>query len=113
MDISYKLQRGVASFDFYLNQIFVGFYKKKNAFFFFKRFSGVTKEHLQNATMTLEDIHDILLGVLHRDTILLGHSLESDLFALKVQLLSFSFFLVKILLLQFKKALILFKKAIF
>ncbi|XP_065680435.1 RNA exonuclease 1 homolog isoform X2 [Hydra vulgaris] len=48
------------------------------------RFSGVTKEHLQNITTTLEDIQDILLDILHKDTILLGHSLESDLFALKM-----------------------------
>ena len=48
------------------------------------RFSGVTKDHLQDVTTNLQDIHDIFQNLLHKDTILLGHSLESDLNALKV-----------------------------
>jgi RNA exonuclease 1 len=51
---------------------------------YFTEFSGVTEEILKNVTTTLEDVQNELLGVLGQDSILLGHSLESDLNALKL-----------------------------
>ncbi|XP_048686969.2 RNA exonuclease 1 homolog isoform X3 [Caretta caretta] len=47
------------------------------------RFSGVTEEDLANASITLRDVQAVLLNMFSTDTILIGHSLESDLFALK------------------------------
>lgn len=54
-------------------------------FVFFFRFSGVTEEDLENTRITLRDVQAVLLCMFSCDTILLGHSLESDLFALKVK----------------------------
>ncbi|XP_053360132.1 RNA exonuclease 1 homolog [Clarias gariepinus] len=48
------------------------------------RFSGVTEEDLENATMRLRDVQAVLLNMFSAETILIGHSLESDLFALKL-----------------------------
>ncbi|XP_077331948.1 RNA exonuclease 1 homolog isoform X1 [Lithobates pipiens] len=48
------------------------------------RFSGVTEEDLENTQITLRDVQAVLLCMFSCDTILLGHSLESDLFALKL-----------------------------
>lgn len=50
------------------------------------RFSGVTEEDLANTSITLRDVQAVLLNMFSADTILIGHSLESDLFALKVTL---------------------------
>ncbi|KIX01577.1 uncharacterized protein Z518_09303 [Rhinocladiella mackenziei CBS 650.93] len=51
---------------------------------YFTQYSGVTEELLKTITTTLEDIQSELLSMLGPDTILLGHSLESDLNALKL-----------------------------
>ncbi|KAG8454555.1 hypothetical protein GDO86_000974 [Hymenochirus boettgeri] len=48
------------------------------------RFSGVTEEDLQNTTITVRDVQAVLLCMFSSETILIGHSLESDLFALKL-----------------------------
>uniref|UniRef100_A0A4W5R6X4 REX1, RNA exonuclease 1 homolog n=1 Tax=Hucho hucho TaxID=62062 RepID=A0A4W5R6X4_9TELE len=48
------------------------------------RFSGVTEEDLENATITLRDVQAVMLNMFSTESILIGHSLESDLFALKV-----------------------------
>ncbi|NXX76927.1 REXO1 exonuclease, partial [Urocolius indicus] len=48
------------------------------------RFSGVTEEDLANTSITLRDVQAVLLNMFSADTILIGHSLESDLFALKL-----------------------------
>ncbi|KAG7514592.1 RNA exonuclease 1-like [Solea senegalensis] len=48
------------------------------------RFSGVTEEDLENATITLRDVQAVLLSMFSADSILIGHSLESDLLALKL-----------------------------
>lgn len=48
------------------------------------KFSGVVKEDLINCTTTIEDVQRHLLRRISADTILVGHSLESDLVALKM-----------------------------
>ncbi|XP_010870141.2 RNA exonuclease 1 homolog isoform X2 [Esox lucius] len=48
------------------------------------RFSGVTEEDLENATITLRDVQAVMLNMFNAESILIGHSLESDLFALKI-----------------------------
>lgn len=48
------------------------------------RFSGVTEEDMASTTITIRDVQAVLLNMFSAATILMGHSLESDLFALKV-----------------------------
>lgn len=48
------------------------------------KFSGISEETLQNVTSTLRDVQAVLLSMFHAKTILIGHSLESDLKALKL-----------------------------
>jgi RNA exonuclease 1 len=47
-------------------------------------FSGITAKMLENVTTTLSDIQEKLLSILTPQTILIGHSLNSDLNALKL-----------------------------
>ena len=51
---------------------------------YFTPFSGVTPEILASTTTTLKDVQHELLTLLKPSTILLGHSLNSDLCALKI-----------------------------
>ncbi|XP_063309533.1 RNA exonuclease 1 homolog [Pelobates fuscus] len=48
------------------------------------RFSGVTEENLENVTTSIRDVQAIMLNLFSADTILIGHSLENDLIALKL-----------------------------
>ncbi|XP_020789014.2 RNA exonuclease 1 homolog isoform X2 [Boleophthalmus pectinirostris] len=48
------------------------------------RFSGVTEEDLESVSITLRDVQAVLLSLFSAESILLGHSLESDLLALKL-----------------------------
>jgi RNA exonuclease 1 len=48
------------------------------------RYSGITEKMLASVTTTLPDIQKKLLEILTPDTILIGHSLNSDLTALKI-----------------------------
>ena len=48
------------------------------------RYSGISPGDLDNVTTRLSKVQEDLLNIVYADTILLGHSLESDLKALKV-----------------------------
>lgn len=61
-------------------------YLRKNEKLSSYRFSGITEVLLENVTMTLEDAQTKFLQLVHEDTILIGHSLENDLRALKVKI---------------------------
>ncbi len=56
--------------------------------FHFFRFSGLSASDLDGVTTTLRDAQAVLLSMFSSKTILIGHSLESDLKALKVEKLS-------------------------
>lgn len=51
---------------------------------FFHRFSGITEQMLKNTTTTLHNVQAVLLSMFNSETILVGHSLESDFKALKL-----------------------------
>ena len=48
------------------------------------RFSGITEEDLLNVKTTIRDVQAVLLSKFSDKTILIGHSFDSDLRALRV-----------------------------
>ena len=52
------------------------------------RFSGLTEKDLAGVETTLRDVQAVLLSLFTDKTILIGHSLESDLVALKVAIMN-------------------------
>ena len=55
------------------------------------RFSGVTEEDLRNVRTTIRDVQAVLLSRFSDKTILIGHSFESDLRALRVFIYLFTY----------------------
>ncbi|KAG0671982.1 hypothetical protein C6P45_004451 [Maudiozyma exigua] len=49
------------------------------------KYSGITKEKLDPVTITLKDVQHKIIKLISSDDILIGHSLQSDLFALKLR----------------------------
>ncbi|GCE97648.1 hypothetical protein ZYGM_004439 [Zygosaccharomyces mellis] len=49
------------------------------------KYSGITEEKLANVTTTLRDVQHDILNMISEDDVLIGHSLENDLNALKVR----------------------------
>ncbi|XP_053462104.1 putative exonuclease GOR [Nycticebus coucang] len=48
------------------------------------RFSGVVEDDLKNTTTSIRDVQAILLSLFSADTIIIGHSFEYSLYALKL-----------------------------
>lgn len=48
------------------------------------QFSGITEEMLKTTTLTLKDLQDELLTILRPNSVLVGHSLENDLWAMRL-----------------------------
>ncbi|KAG7333726.1 hypothetical protein KOW79_002133 [Hemibagrus wyckioides] len=48
------------------------------------RFSGVSEDDVKNSSLSLQDVQTMLLSFISERTILVGHSLENDLCALKL-----------------------------
>ncbi|KAJ4819093.1 Small RNA degrading nuclease 5 [Rhynchospora pubera] len=48
------------------------------------RYSGITPDMLNDVTTTLADIQEEFTRLVHRETVVVGHSLENDLSALKI-----------------------------
>lgn len=53
-------------------------------------FSGITQEKIDSAKLNFKEAQQLFLNHVYEDTILVGHSLESDLKVLRV---SFTFFI--------------------
>ncbi len=56
------------------------------------RFSGLTVKDFENVSKTIIDVQRDLMKMFSSETILLGHSLESDMRTLKVCSILFFFF---------------------
>ena len=75
----------VTLLDQHLNVLIREFVKPTNQILDYNtQFSGIKEEDIQGATKKLSDIHDLLLEYIHRWTIIVGHSLENDLKALRL-----------------------------
>lgn len=75
----------ITAVDMNLNVIYDQLVKPKNPILDYKtKYSGITKEILDPITKTLEEVQDELKKFISKNTILVGHSLENDLRALKI-----------------------------
>lgn len=74
----------VSVVDTYLRVIYDTFVKPDNEIVDYNTmFSGVTEADLANTNVRLRDVQAVLLSLFSAETILIGHSLQSDLLALK------------------------------
>uniref|UniRef100_A0A8D0E5T0 Exonuclease domain-containing protein n=1 Tax=Salvator merianae TaxID=96440 RepID=A0A8D0E5T0_SALMN len=68
-----------------LHVVYDTFVKPDNEIIDFNtRLSGVTAEDVKSTVTSIRDVQAVLLNLFNADTILIGHSLENDLFALKL-----------------------------
>ncbi|XP_065069883.1 RNA exonuclease 1 homolog isoform X2 [Rhopilema esculentum] len=71
--------------DFSMKQVLDAYVKPEREIIDYNtRFSGVTEKDLEGVEISLNDVHRKLLKKFGTDTVLIGHSLESDLRALKL-----------------------------
>ena len=61
-------------------------YPRTSFVLIFFSFSGITKSDLESIETTIRDVQEDLLGIFNDKSILIGHSLECDLIALKVSM---------------------------
>ena len=52
---------------------------------YWDRFSGVVEDDLKDTKTSIRDVHATLLNLFSADTVLIGHSFEHSLYALKVK----------------------------
>lgn len=52
--------------------------------YFRRSYSGITEETLANVKTSIREVQAVLLSMFHADTILVGHSLDSDMKAVKL-----------------------------
>ena len=62
-----------------------------NCVSYWGRFSGVVEDDLKNTKTSVRDVPTILMNLFSADTILIGHSFEHSLSALKVKSYRFIF----------------------
>ena len=68
-----------------LELLYDTFVKPKNAITdYLTQYSGITKECLDNCTVTIKDVQKKIQEILPSDAILVGHSLNFDLHAMKM-----------------------------
>ena len=71
--------------DHSLQVVYDTFVKPDEVIDYNTRFSGVVEDDLKNTKTSIHDVQAILLNLFSADTVLIGHSFEHSLYALKVK----------------------------